>query len=199
MDRFSETESRFKECLQRARCVCELQEYLCNNHADVLDTTDMLRAAVVLSVSAFDFLLHEIFLIEVLSRYRSGRSVSRFHIPFDATIAASSDVEMIIEKHVRQTNSYKSFVEPGKYSEAMGCFVASPWDKVAAKLGHDTSPVKQRVRAVYQWRNRIAHEADINPVFAGVELWPIAKQDVVDAIDDFEAIGLASIEVLRDS
>lgn len=199
MDRFFETESRFKECLHRARGVCELQEYLLANHTDALDTSDMLRASVVLCVSAFDFLLHEAYRIEVLWRYRDGRSINRFQIPFDVTIADSSDVEAIIEAHVRKANSYKSFVHPDKYSEAMGCFVTSPWDKVAAKLSQNVTSVKQRVRMIYRWRNRIAHEADINPNLAGVELWPILKQDVVNSIDFFEAVGLATVDVLRRS
>lgn len=199
MDRFIETEARFQECLQRARGVCELQEYLSVNHTGVLDTTDMLRAAVVLCVSAFDFLIYETFCIEVLHRYRGRRSMSRFHIPFDVTIVDPSEAEAIIENHVRETNSYKSFVDPRRYSDAMGCFVSAPWDRMAAKLGRDPSLLKQRVRAIYRWRNRIAHEADINPVLAGVELWPIEKRDVIDAINDFEEVGLASIAVLRES
>lgn len=198
MDRFAETEDRFKACLKRARGFCDLQQYLADNHTDALDSSDMLRSAVVLCVSAFDFLVHELFRIEVIARYRGGKAVDRLLLPFEVAITQTSSIEAMIESHVKDTNSYKSFVDPGKYSEAMGCFVNAPWDKVAAKLGTDSSTIKNRVRAIYRWRNRIAHEADINPVYAGVELWPIMKKDVVDAIDDFETLGIASIEVLRE-
>lgn len=120
-------------------------------------------------------------------------------VPFEVAAAATSTkVESLLEAHVCQVNSYKSFVDPKKYSDAMGCFVSNPWDRVAAKLGRDAQSVKQRVRTIYRWRNRIAHEADINPALAGVELWPIDKQDVVEAIHDVEKVGLASIEVLRE-
>lgn len=199
MDRFTETEERFKECLERARGICELQQYLSDNNAGVLDTSDMLRAAVVLCVSSFDFLVHEIFRIEVIARYRVGRAVNRLQLPFDVAIAQSSIIEGLIDSHVRDTNSYKSFVDPGKYSDAMGCFVSAPWDKVAAKLHRESSTIKNRVRTIYRWRNRIVHEADINPVYAGVELWPITKEDVTDAIDDFQMVGIASVEILRES
>jgi hypothetical protein len=121
MDRFQETELRFKECLQRARGVCELQEYLAAKHSAALDTSDMLRAAVVLCVSAFDFMIHEIYRVEVLARFKSGKSVRRLHIPFEAAIAGSSDIEALIDAHVRDVNAYKSFVDPTKFAEAMGC------------------------------------------------------------------------------
>jgi len=123
--------------------------------------------------------------------------VRKLYVPFKVSITDPSDVESIIENHIRETNSYKSFVDPGKFAEAMGCFVDSPWEQIAAELEQDPKMLKQRVRAIYRWRNRIAHEADINPVFAGVELWPISKEDVVDAIDDLEKIGVASMKVMR--
>ena len=199
MDRFSESETRFEACLERAKQICELQGYLCSTYTAALDTTDLLRASVVLCVSAFDFLVHEIFRIEVLSRHRNSQSIRRFYIPFSAVICDSSDVEKMIEAHVREANSYKSFVEPGKYAEAMSCFINDPWSQVSAKVGRDPKLLKQRVRAIYRWRNRIAHEADINPVFSGVELYNIDKEDVVNVIDDIEKVGLASIEMLRDT
>lgn len=199
MDSFTETKERFVECLQRARTICELQGYLSDTHSKALDTSDMLRASVVLCISAFDFLVHELFRIEVVNRYRSGTSVRRVQLPFDTAIASESRKEELIESHVREINSYKSFVDPGKFSEAMGCFVEDPWSKISAKLGQDPSEVKRRIRSIYRWRNRIAHEADINPVYAGIELWPIDKDDVIGAVSYIERVGLASVEVLRES
>lgn len=199
MDRFAETELRFRTCLRRARGVCELQEYLATRHSAALDTSDMLRAAVVLCVSAFDFMVHELYRVEVLFRFKNGKLVRRFHVPFQAAIAQSEEVESLLETHVRAVNSYKSFVEPAKFAEAMVCFIDAPWERIAAKMGMEADAVKSRVRSVYRWRNRIAHEADINPVLGGIALFPIIKADVIDAIADFERIGLAAIEVLRES
>lgn len=197
MDRFSEAEARFVDCLRRARGICDLQSFLEDNHAPALDTSDMLRAAVVLCVSAFDFLVHELIRIETISRYRGRRSINRLGVPFSILISEAADIEGSLEGHIRESNSYKSFVDPGKFAEAMGCFIEHPWDKMAERLGTDAKPLKSRLKTVYRWRNRIAHEADINPVLAGVELWPIEKQDVILAIDDVERIGKSAIAILR--
>ena len=199
MDRFSETEIVFSQCLNRCKNLCEFQEYTEEKISKVLDTTDLLRASVVLCVSAYDFLAHEIFRIEAIERYRTGREMRRFSLPFNIAVASSNEIETLIDNHVRNTNSYKSFVDPAKFSDAMGCFVETPWDKIAGKLNRRAPDLKKRIKAIYNWRNRIAHEADIKPVYAGVELWPIQKSDVVKAISDIEEVGIASIDVLRES
>lgn len=199
MDRFSEAETRFLECLARCKGICEFQSYTEEKNTAVLDTTDILRASVVLCVSAYDFLVHELFRIEVIARYQTGRNIKRFSLPFRITIANSSEIEGLIDAHVREANSYKSFVDPGKFSEAFGCFIEAPWDKIAKDLNCNAPDLKTRIRAIYRWRNRIAHEADINPVYAGVEFFPILKDDVIQAINDIEVVGMACIEVLRNA
>nr|WP_146055787.1 HEPN domain-containing protein [Bosea psychrotolerans] len=161
--------------------------------------TDMLRASVVLSVSAFDYLVHEIFRVEAIRRLKAKRPVSRFTVPFNILNHDNADFEMHLDAHIREINSYKSFVDPKKFSEALGCFVADPWTKIATQIGSRPDELKTRIRAIYRWRNRIAHEADINPVLSGIGLWPIHKSDVVGAIEDIELVGVASVKLLRES
>ena len=196
MDDYSPAEHAFENALERARHLCEIQSYLATQYTPALDTSDMLRAAVVLIVSAFDFLIHEIFRIEVIGRYKKGIAVGKLNVPFGVLIA-NSGVENLIEDYVRKYNAHRSFVDPGKYAEAMSFFVAHPWSRISAQTGKAEDAMKRRLRAIYGWRNRIAHEADIKPVLAGVELWPIAAQDVLDALKDIETLGIASINVLR--
>lgn len=199
MDRFSTSEERFRECLKRCRGICDLENFLSVKHAKVLDTSDMLRTSVVLCVSAFDYLIHEIYRIEVIERFRHKKNVKRQALPFSVVTIEKSEVESIIDAHVRKNNSYKSFVDPGKYAEAMGCFVEAPWEKVAIKVGQNACSLKSRIRTIYRWRNRIAHEADINPVYSGVEFWPIEPSDVLNAVRDVEEVGIASVEILREA
>jgi len=199
MDEFSNLESTFRSSIVRSKALCDLQDYLAKNYSGALDSTDMLRASLVLSVSAFDYLVHEIIRIETIRRFKLKRSIDRINIPFNILNSDVSDIETRLDAHVREVNSYKSFVDPGKFSEAIGCFVSTPWEKIATEMGISADQIKSRVRAIYRWRNRIAHEADINPVLSGIELWPIDKFDVVSAIRDIEGVGLLSIKVIRDN
>lgn len=199
MDDFSATQDAFDQSLARARNLCDIQRFIDRQYSPILDTSDLLRASVVLSVSAFDFLIHEIFRIEVIFRFRNNKSVEKLIIPFDTLIANPSDVADLISEYVSGVNSYKSFVDPGKYAEAMVCFVPHPWNSISALMGGDSQTLKGRLRAIHKWRNRIAHEADIKPILAGVELWPIQIGDVLDAVGYIARLGVASIELLRNA
>ena len=196
MDEFSSAEEVFSRSLDRARTLCDLQAYLSGNISKALDTSDVLRAAVVLCVSAFDFLIHEIFRIEVSVRFKNQVPIDRLMIPFDVVVSGRPK-DVLIDEHIVERNSYRSFIDPGKYAEAMSYFVSHPWSRVAMELGKSEQSLKQRLRLIYQWRNRIVHEADIKPVLAGVDLWPIQYRDVLDAVSAIEDLGSASIGILR--
>lgn len=197
MDDYSGISNTFKDCLNRSRNLVGINGYLSQNYTSVLDSSDLLRAAVVLSVSAFDYLMHELFRITIQVRLRENKAVDRFDIPFALSVAKADARADLIDQFVREKNSYKSFVDPAKFAEAMKCFVDDPWDKTAGIVGQPQDTLKRRLKIIYGWRNRIAHEADINPVLAGAERWPIVESDVLAAITDLEMIGLSAIQVVR--
>ncbi|GLK76805.1 hypothetical protein GCM10008171_20590 [Methylopila jiangsuensis] len=197
MDRYRKVRETFESSLYRARNLTEVQDYLSKNYSVALDTSDMLRASVVLSVSSFDHLIHEIFRVEVLHRLNFKKEINNFDIPFNIQIADAEHWPHLVENFVRNKNSYKSFVDPGKFSEALSCFISDPWSHIADDTGLKAKDLKARLRTIYMWRNRIAHEADINPVLGGVSLWPIIKEDVTKAIGDLEKIGKSAIKIMH--
>ena len=101
------------------------------------------------------------------------------------------------EAHVRKTNSYKAFVDPGKLAELLSCYCDGPWDKltgfinsgVADNLKQSTSDLRGQLKSIWKRRNQIAHEADVNPALAGVSLWPIDKFDAELTIIFIAALG----------
>lgn len=197
MDARTAAEEAFRKALLRARALCDLQEYLERNHTAALYVDDMLRAAVVMTVSAFDYLVHEVYRVEAVICFRERRLVPRIELPLSVIHASDRDIESLVGEYVREKNSYKTFVDPGKFAEAISVFVDDPWDKIASELGVSSRVAKTRLRAIYRWRNRIAHEADINPEYAGAELWPIVRDDVRDAINEVESLGQCLLSVMR--
>ena len=195
MIEYSNLEDTFKKSISRARNLCHINTLLENQVKSLLDTKDMLRSSVVISISAFDYLVHEIFRIETIIRYKKGMNVSRILIPFSVAICQPEDIESAIDEHIRETNSYKSFVNSEKYAEALRCFIEDPWGKISDILNEDTKALKDRLDTIYKWRNRIVHEADINPVLGGIDLWPIEMNDVLTAVNDVEKIGVATISL----
>lgn len=197
MDEFTKVEEIFHESIGRARHLVGLQEFLAKNYATALNTDDCLRAAVVQTISSFDYLMHESFCAAVSKRLRENGDVPGLEIPFSCLNLP--DVERVpsIALFVRKSISHKTYVDPDKMVEALKHFGQHPWNPISAALTLEVPQIKFKQRQLYRWRNRIAHEADINPANAGVDLFPIERTDVRDAITFFLNLGNAVIAFLR--
>lgn len=199
MTEFTSTEQKFGKAIERAKSLCALQQYLAENHSTVLDTSDILRAAVVQGVSALDFLLHEVNHIETMRRLKSKKPIKKIEIPLQL-LNLDDDLRYAhIEEHVKKKNSYKTYVDPQKLGEMLSCFVEHPWQKISSYLDEDEKALKTRLSFIYRWRNRIAHEADVNPAYAGVSLFSIDRDDVEGALSDILSLGNTVVELLRSS
>lgn len=151
----------------------------------------------MLSVSAFDLFIHEIYRLEVINRLYSRQPIAGLKVPFDALIAGESDRIEIVDQAVKLENSYKSFVAPDKVADCLRILVENPWDKISAEFGVPSAQIKSQLKSIVDLRNRIAHEADVNPAYAGIELWPIYRIDVISSISFLRAMGLNVAEVLE--
>ena len=67
--------------------------------------------------------------------------------------------------------------------------------EVAKRLGIDPKSAKNRLALIVDRRNKIAHEADMDPSSPGSR-WPIDELLVHDVIDTLEQIGVAIFEVV---
>ena len=68
------------------------------------------------------------------------------------------------------------------------------WQAVALKQNEDVTATKTQLRAIVNRRNKIAHEADLDPANPG-ERWPIDRSSVEEAIDFIESTIRAIYEV----
>lgn len=199
MDDYQEVKIAFVASIERARGLVGLKQYLENNYSSAVETDDLLRASVVQAVSAFDFLMHQTFRVEVKRRFSSQCPVNNFHIPFSILHSDETHKLREIEEFVVDRNSHRTFVDPAKVGEALAHFLENPWDKISSQTDLDATTLKKQLKRIYRWRNRIAHEADINPANAGVELWPIFSEDVILALQVIRDLGLAIISALKNS
>lgn len=164
-------------------------EYMNSNAPAAYDCSDILRSATVLSVSAFDLFVHEIYRLEILRRLEFKQDILALKVPFAAMIAPESLKADIVDDCVRRENSYKSFVAPDKVADCLRVLIENPWEKIAAEAGSSPAELKAQLKGVVDLRNRIAHEADINPAYAGIELWPIYSVDVAASIIFLRKLG----------
>lgn len=189
MIRFQNAIDNFSHAMTRARDMISLFDALSALRPGNSANDDALRAAYFQAVSSFDFFAHEIAAVEARHRFTNSVATRKIHLPMEIFTAASpAEREANAENHVRETNSYKAFVDPGKLAELLACYCDEPWLKISASysaVNGATLPdsMKAQLRSIWKRRNKIAHEADINPTLAGVSLWPIDKVDTESTID----------------
>jgi hypothetical protein len=195
MERFIACTEAFSAALIRAREMLDLFDALKLMKANQLVCDDALRAAWIQMVSSFDYHNHEVFAIEAAYRHANSIAAKRIAVPLEIlAIKSDDDRQIFFDQHYRESISYKSFVSYDKILEAAACFTDGPAAKIVADFnsadGENMSgeTIKSTLNSIWNRRNRIAHEADINPTMAGVELWPIYRDDVAFSISFVERL-----------
>lgn len=193
----------FRANLDRVRAMHGLYLTLSKQVTGALDLTDLLRAEFVLIVSALDHFIHELALAGMLETWDGKRMATptyqRFQIPLGgaALIADALLGRAQLEVEVRSRHSYLSFQQPDKIAEAIRHVSGVElWNVVAPAMGKSSDDVKAKLRLIIDRRNKIAHEADIDPSFPG-QRWPISALDIDDALGFVEALGGAIYAAIR--
>jgi RiboL-PSP-HEPN len=240
---------QFRISIGRVRDLIALHNSVKAQATGALDVSDMLRAALVLAVSALDYYVHEIVTLGMLEIHRGTRpepapstnttqsAFSRFQVSLSGArqdrltaIDIASWLEAEIQQHqgyeflqqtytvsaliptlsdsllnrlnnaswleneIRDRLGYQSFQQADKIAEAIRYISDKKlWDEVAAQiniLGKPTSArdLKQQLNSIVDRRNKIAHEADIDPTFNIGNRWNIDEMLVGDAVDFIETL-----------
>jgi len=189
----------YEDCIQRALNLCALYKHINESTTDALEVDDLLRSAITLSVSAFDYLIHEIIRLECLYRHTNGLKTQRIEIPISLLSTTEPERTKKLDAHIKNINGYKSFISPKKVADGLKCFLQSPWTEITAIDGRDESETKKSLKLIADWRNRIAHEADINPDLGGTQLWPIYHSDVIESVEFLRHLGGEICEAIKNS
>lgn len=159
-----------------------------------LDPSDILRSQIVLGVSALDYYIHEITvlgMVEVFNGHRPATAAFRkYRISMDSVIASTiSRGNRWFESDVRERNSFLSFQQPDKIADAIRHFSdVKLWMEVGKIMAIQEADVKTRLKLIVDRRNKIAHEADLDPSYPGV-YWPITKHDVDVSLQFISLLG----------
>jgi hypothetical protein len=192
---------QFLENLARARSLSGLAQSLAVLVTSAVDFSDILRAALVSGVSALDHFVHELVRIGMLEVHRGKRSATNaylaFPLPLAATTAAIADTKNDdwLDQAVRDAHGWLTFQHPDKIADAVRLMSGVKlWEAVGAELGMPARTVKTRLSAIVDRRNKIAHEADMDPTSPGTR-WHIDQQQVDDALKFIEQVSSAVLKV----
>lgn len=242
---------QFRISIGRVRDLIVLHNSVTAQATGALDMSDMLRAALVLAVSALDYYVHEVVTLGMLEIHKGQRSepipsanttqsaFSRFQVSLGgarqdrltaidiaswleneiqqaqgyAFLQQSYTVSALIptisnsivnklnntswlEDEIRERLGYQSFQQADKIAEAIRYISDKKlWDEVAIKIAKPAKDIKQQLNSIVDRRNKIAHEADIDPTFNIDSRWNI-DEVLVDSAVDFIEILVESIHQL---
>ena len=235
---------QFRISIVRVRELISLHNSVKAQSTTALDLSDILRAALVLAVSALDYYIHEVVTLGMLEIHRGQRSepnpprnssqsaFSRFQVSLGGArqerliamdiaswleneiqqsqgssfLQQSHTVSALLpvissgilnrlnnaswlEDEVRERLSYQSFQQPEKIADAIRLISDKKlWEEVAQKFGRSAKDVKQQLSAIVDRRNKIAHEADIDPTYNIGSRWYIDEILVSDAVNFVEQV-----------
>lgn len=183
----------FSENIKRVHLLHSLHASFSGQVTSVIDLSDLLRAEVVLAASALDYYIHELTRLGMLQCWRGERpqteAFRKFPMPAGAASALlvdRSQAESIFENEVRSRHSFVTFQQPKNIADAVRLFSDVPlWDSVGARLGTTAKATKASLALIIDRRNKIAHEADVDPSYPG-QRWPIDRVLVQDMLQTIE-------------
>lgn len=188
---------QFRENLHRARELGVLSSAVASITTAAIDVSDMWRAQIVLGVSALDYLIHEMArlgMVECAAGVRPKTDAFlRFQLPLDAVDRGFNGQphDVWLGETVREKHSWLSFQHPDKIAEAIRLISSKKlWEEVGNELGMTAGDVKIRLEVIVDRRNKIAHEADMDPTNPGFR-WPITEAMAKDSLDFIEKVAEA--------
>src|SRR5713101_8448784 len=133
---------QFDENMKRARELVVLGEYLGTLTTSAVDISDILRASLVLGVSALDHFVHEFVRLGMLEVHHGLRQATDAHLAFriplsQARIALANVTQYEwLDQAVRDAHGWQSFQHPDKIADAVRLVSnVSLWEAVGADLG----------------------------------------------------------------
>lgn len=182
LDQFRENQRRARELVGLTRAIDELT-------TEAIDLRDLLRSALVLSVSALDYFVHEHVRSGMLEVHRGLGKMTDAHLRFPVSLAAVHEALGDPARHdwlanaVRDAHSWLAFQQPDKIADAIRLISdVALWEEVGRCMGRTAVEVKTELKTIVDRRNKIAHEADMDPTFPGTR-WAIDEQLTIRALD----------------
>ncbi|AFD00726.1 hypothetical protein Mtc_1986 [Methanocella conradii HZ254] len=195
--------NQFQENITRVRSLGSLYKRIRNQTTSILDLSDILRAELVLGVSALDQYIHEITRIGMIEAYKNNRNQTDAFKKFDCSleniIQSHQDPSTItwLDNEIRKKHGWLAFEQPDKIADAIRLISdVKLWEEVSVLINKNPQDTKDKLKEIVIRRNKIAHEADIDHSHPNT-LWPIDEKYVDESINFIEQIVNAIHNVIK--
>lgn len=179
---------QFKTNIQAIKDLKNTIDHINKITTTAVDISDLYRSQIVLVVSALDHFIHEYVMNGMIEAYNGNRpatpSFLKFQLPLSSIYnLATSPNSVVVKDIIRERHSWVSFQDPDKIADAIRLISEKKvWEDIGLAMHTDAKEVKTRLKLIVDRRNKIAHEADMNPTYPGTK-WPISSIDIDESID----------------
>lgn len=191
----------FETSMARVRALHALQASFTKLVTEAVDLSDILRAEVVLAVSALDYFVHELTRLGMLESWSGVRAQTdafqRFQLPLSIVGGLNNPAAggQVLDAEIRSRHGFLAFQHPDKIADAVRLFSnIRLWEEVGRETASSAQDVKSSLILIIDRRNKIAHEADVDPTYPG-QRWPIDVPMVEEIFDKIESICHAIFKV----
>jgi hypothetical protein len=136
--------------------------------------SEILRAEVVLTVSALDCFIHDLVRHGMIETFRGTRIPSKAFSGFSISIQglrnivnSSNPLDQIafFESEIRKINASDSYQSPQSIEYALQLInIEKVWTKISPHMSMKAEDIKKELSLIINRRNKIAHEADFDSV-----------------------------------
>jgi hypothetical protein len=191
---------QFRANISRVRNLGAIVDAVGSQTTDIVDLSDILRAELVMSVSALDHYVHEVVRLGMLESFRGTRLRTPQFFDFQVSLASALDGiaggEAWLGNQIRIRNGYRSFQTPDNIASAIRLVSeVRLWDEVGSIMSMRAADIRERLSLIVDRRNMIAHEADMNPS-PYEDRYPIDRVEVTDSVDFVEQVAHAIFAAL---
>jgi hypothetical protein len=188
---------KFRQNIVSVRELDSIFELITKNYPLLVEQAqEILRAEVVLSVSALDCFIHDLIKQGMIETYQGNRAASNLFSTYQIPLkylqlienSESQDAKLAyLENSIKEYNSKDSYQSPKSIEYALQLInITSIWKNLAVLMGMRAEDIKGELSLIIDRRNKISHEADYNPLTGSK--YPIDRQNINDVIQFIEKI-----------
>jgi len=179
---------QFQENMSRVEALTGIYHGINSKTTGVMDSSDILRAALVFSVSALDKFIHDVTRIGILETFQGKREATDAFLRFQLSMkfftfsqtASEEEKLAFLDEEIRERHSWQSFQRPDRIADAIRLVTnIKLWEEIAKVMQMDVKALKTQLTLIIDRRDQIAHEADIVP---RSELLPDRRWNIDDKI-----------------
>ncbi|WP_027003576.1 HEPN domain-containing protein [Hugenholtzia roseola] len=169
-----------------------------------LDLSEILRAEIVLAVSAMDNFISDLLLIGLVDNFEQRKPLSsefaKFRLDMKTVVRIMEEPSQrekaaILGEYIRKFNEGNSYQEPKNIVSTLKLLgITDLWNKVSVIMEiRNPADVSKELENIVWNRNKIAHEADFNPLT--LKKYPRVREDTVKAVEFIEKLCKAIYEI----